>query len=132
MKIRNSSMNYLFLIASILLSNRALFFCIAVFIYTTGGFSTSEILSILVMYIPSTLLIFSFIILTPEEVTIKKKKTTDYSFFIIVLFVNIYIINMKSMGEITLSTTITLLTCVECLLDVYISKRLFIDRSKQY
>lgn len=127
---QKNSNTYLVKILLLLFGNRILFFVFTVFHYLSGSFSASDLVSIVSLYIPPTVLLLTFFVLMNEEVVVSKKNTADYLAFLLLLICNMLFILQKAKGGISFSTTIILLASIECVLDVYVCKRLFLDRKQ--
>lgn len=96
--------------------------------YQTGGYSTSDLINFIALYIPSTFLLLILFILNNQYITGSKKNKIDWLFFIGYTVIAIYIIQKPTSGDITRVTALIWLSCLECILDAYICKRLFLDR----
>lgn len=112
----------------LLLISRGILFLIVYYLYGTGGFSTSDIISIFFMYLAPTSLLILIYILTGNEIDIKRKNVLDFVFFSIYTMATVYIAFLPTSGEITRTTMLIWLSCIECMIDVYICKRFFLDR----
>lgn len=113
---------------ALLLMSRGVLFLMLIFLYTTGGFGVSDVISVFFMYLAPTSLLILIYILIGDEIDIKRKNTLDFVAFLTYTIVAVYMIFLATSGVITRTTMLIWLSCIECMIDVYICKRFFLDR----